>query len=188
VFRRQRYWLQPSEAFSPQSVADRLNRLEKQPKSLENAVAPTLPDPTGPANSSILQRLRSAPVDRRSELLKEFIQAQAAAVLGHAVDAVPRTKGFTDLGMDSLASFELRKGLEDALDCRLPTTITFDYPNVDALSTHLLKVILNFPIREVAVVETAEANVEADLEGLSRDELAAMLAAELSHVEKGKSP
>src|SRR5262249_47034779 len=138
--------------------------------------------------SATLQRLRAAPVDQRHELLEEFVQSQAAIVLGHQSRAVPRAQGFTDLGMDSLASIELRARLEQALNCRLPATIAFDYPNVEALSAHLMDQVLRGQFREIAPARTAAPNGDGDLENLSRDELAALLAQELSTLEEGKKP
>jgi acyl carrier protein len=137
---------------------------------------------------AMLQRLRAAPVDRRRELLEEFVQSQAAAVLGHPSRAVPRTQGFAHLGMDSLGSIELRTRLEQALDCRLPTTLAFDYPNVEALSAHLLDDVLRPYFDEIRATPAAGLNAEGDLENLTRDEIAALLASELSTLEEGKNP
>jgi acyl carrier protein len=111
------------------------------------------------------------------------VQAQVAAVLGHAVEAVPRAKGFMELGLDSLGSFELLMSLQKALECRLPTTITFDRPNVESLSAYLMNEVLDIPF-----AEATSAAGEGELECLSRDELAALLADELSHPVTDSAP
>ncbi|CAH0159330.1 type I polyketide synthase [Roseomonas sp. CECT 9278] len=72
--------------------------------------------------------------------------ALAAHILGHlrevlAIppdDVVDRRQGFFAMGLDSLTSVELRNRLQRSLGRALPATITFDHPNVEALSAHLL--------------------------------------------------
>jgi hypothetical protein len=79
--------------------------------------------------------------------------------------------------MDSLASIELRSRLERALDCRLPTTVAFDFPNVDSLTEHLLD-----------VTGMKSERTDGSLENLSRDEIAALLARELGTSEEENHP
>jgi phthiocerol/phenolphthiocerol synthesis type-I polyketide synthase B len=143
---------------------------------------------TAPPVSTLMQRLRSAPADGRRELLEDFVQAQAALVLGHPQAAVPRRQGFADLGMDSLGSLDLRTRLERALECRLPTTIAFDHPNVEALSAHLMGEVLQTTFRDTPAEERADPAVGSDLEHLTREEIAALLARELSSAENDPSP
>jgi acyl transferase domain-containing protein len=127
----------------------------------------------------LIQRLRDAPADRRAALLEDFVRTEAARVLGHAPDMFPRARGFADLGMDSLGSLELRTHLEKALECRLPATLAFDYPTVEALVAHLLD--------HLSLQSGADEPPDAgDLDSLSRDEIAALLASELSLPEEGK--
>jgi acyl transferase domain-containing protein/acyl carrier protein len=131
---------------------------------------------------SLLQRLQAAPLDRRAELLEGFVRSEVARVLGHEPGAFPRAQGFADLGMDSLGSIELRTHLEQALGCRLPATLAFDYPTVGALVAHLLELL---PPRPGPGGVPA---VTDDLDVLNRDEIAALLASELSTLEKGDQP
>jgi acyl transferase domain-containing protein/acyl carrier protein len=142
--------------------------------------------PSAAPAAGMMQRLRAAPVERRQQLLEEFVQSQAALVLGHPAQAVPRTQGFVQLGIDSLGSLELRTRLEQALQCPLPNTIAFDYPSVEALSAYLMAEVLAIPPQETTRATNAEANGGGDLEGLSRDEIAALLADELSRLEEAK--
>jgi acyl carrier protein len=120
--------------------------------------------------------------------LEEFVRSQVASVLGHPVQAVPRTQGFAHLGMDSLGSLELRTRLEQALQCRLPTTIAFDYPNVEALSAYLMAEALDIPSQQTTATANPESNGGGELDGLSREEIAVLLADELSGLEEGKTP
>jgi acyl transferase domain-containing protein/acyl carrier protein len=136
----------------------------------------------GSAGPSLLQRLLAAPPDRRAELLEGFVRAEVARVLGHEPGALPRAQGFADFGMDSLGAIELRTHLEQALGCRLPATLAFDHPTVASLVAHLLDRLPSRP--GPAEVPT----VAGDLEGLTRDEIVALLANELSTLEKGTNP
>jgi hypothetical protein len=103
-------------------------------------------------------------------------------VLGHPPAAVPRGEGFAELGLDSLGAIELRTQLERALECRLPATLAFDYPTVDALVAHLAERLAGPPAPADAPPETR------DLDDLTHDEIAALLAGELSASAEGKDP
>ena len=62
-------------------------------------------------------------------------------MLGCPVGGVPEDRGFTELGMDSFASIELRARLEYLLERTLPETMTFDHPTVSAVVEFLLHVL-----------------------------------------------
>ena len=68
-------------------------------------------------------------------MLMEFVSGEVAAVLGlDASQPVPLEKGLFELGMDSLMSVELKRRLERGAGRALPSTLTFNYPNVAALA------------------------------------------------------
>jgi acyl carrier protein len=52
-------------------------------------------------------------------------------------DAIDATKGFFDLGLDSLMAVQLRRRLSALLGETLPVTLTFKYPTIATLSEHL---------------------------------------------------
>jgi acyl carrier protein len=90
-------------------------------------------------------------------------------------------QGFFKLGMDSLMTVELRARLEHGLGMRLPTTIAFEYPTVEALAGYLGDELLQRDHADSAAARRAEAEVRAGdgqdpaLAELSETELAAML-------------
>jgi acyl transferase domain-containing protein/acyl carrier protein len=87
---------------------------------------------------TLLERLTQAPVTQRRELLMDFVRGEAAAVLGIASGAeVAQDAGLFEMGMDSLMSVELRRRLERGAARKLPSTLTFNYPNVGALAGFL---------------------------------------------------
>jgi acyl carrier protein len=52
----------------------------------------------------------------------------------------PQT-GFSDLGMDSVMSLELRKCIEQAFGVRVAATVAFDHPNLSRLTHHLTEAL-----------------------------------------------
>ncbi|MFE0028010.1 SDR family NAD(P)-dependent oxidoreductase [Amycolatopsis sp. NPDC059021] len=91
------------------------------------------------APDAVRDRLAGLPAGERERAVLELVRGHTAAVLGHEDGrAVDPLKGFTDLGLDSLAALELRNRLAAATDLRLPATLMFDYPSPVPLARHLL--------------------------------------------------
>ncbi|MBI5722129.1 MAG: SDR family NAD(P)-dependent oxidoreductase [Burkholderiales bacterium] len=92
----------------------------------------------GAAAEALMRRLQAAPAAARRDVLVEFVQREVAAVLalpnGHDVAL---GTGLFDLGMDSLMAVELKRRLERGAGKALPSTLTFNYPNVGALAGFL---------------------------------------------------
>lgn len=124
-------WIEPRETL-PRTAVGKVLRGEL------GGVEPYLEKIRGADAARILRQIPSAPPARRRSLLTSLVQAQAAAVLGRTVDAVPRDTGFIDLGMDSFGAIELLARLEILFDRELPETFTFDHPTVDAVADELL--------------------------------------------------
>jgi acyl carrier protein len=137
---------------------------------------------------SLLERLANTHERARHDLLLQFVNKEVGRVLGVAPGGtVPTNVGLFDMGMDSLMSVELRKRLQRGFGSALPSTLTFNYPNVDAL--------VGFLEREFAAavvppprdderppapdVAQAVPNGESDLSALSDAELEARLLARL---------
>lgn len=182
-----------------------LGRSELRPVSdspMQTTSAAAAQTPAAGPRSGIVQRYEEAPPDLRHELLIGLAQAEVAAVLGAAdASSIPRAKGLFDLGMDSLMAVELRRRFERALQMPLPSTLTFNHPNVDALAryfgTALMRRLASVPQAAAADVEdlrteavptgetgraNAAARLDSSLDELSDDELEAQLLARLDQI------
>jgi acyl transferase domain-containing protein/acyl carrier protein len=92
-----------------------------------------------PTASALSQQLAGKSDDERRAHLLELVRTQVAAVLALPdTDAVTASNAFKQLGFDSLTAVELRNKLNAVTGLRLPATLTFDYPNPEALVEHLL--------------------------------------------------
>jgi acyl transferase domain-containing protein/acyl carrier protein len=133
------------------------------------------------------QQLEAATAPQRQELLVTHVLSQVAKVLGLNPSHINIQQGFFALGMDSLTSVELRNYLQSSLTCTLPSTLTFDYPTVEALVNYLIQEVLSVQFSQESTVRLQEADeksvLSTNLEELSSDEIAELLAQELGAIE-----
>ncbi len=126
---------------------------------------------------------QTAPIfnNNKTQLLAK-VRRDVAFILGvKDSDKIEIDRGFTELGMDSLNSLELIARLQHSYDCKLPSTLAFDYPNISAIVDYLAKKILSeTSIKEVA--ETMESNRNT-IQELSEEEAEFLLLAELDGLQ-----
>lgn len=119
------------------------------------------------------------PMERKERLLARVLDAVTRVLGLPNADTIPLHCGFTELGLDSLTSIELRNQLQTTLNLSLPSTIAFDYPDVGRLVDYLAGRL--FP---PIVGETTSANNGARemVKDLSDVEAEALLLDELNRL------
>ena len=144
--------------------------------------------PAGPTASDLARRVAAAPADLRHDLLVGEVSREVAAVLALLPGSpVAPSVGLFDLGMDSLMAVELKRRLEHAVGHALPSTLTFNYPNVAALAA-FLETEIGAPAEPAPVIQSAPRATPAAsaharaLDELSEEELEHRLLARLDDV------
>lgn len=137
--------------------------------------------------SPLIDALRSAPLKKRREIMEGQLLLQVAGILGMGKSRLPGARqGFTDLGMDSMLSVELRNRLQKSYRCTLPATLLFLYPTVEKLAEYFLAEVLadRFPQtdedRAPEATPPDAAVSSAPPEEKSIDDIAALLEQKLS--------
>ena len=104
----------------------------------EKLVASQINGNGGSLATAVSTQLAEAPASMRFDILARFVAAEAAVVMGEqSGDNISPDRGLFEMGMDSLMSIELRRRLEQGSGLKLPTTLTFNYPNINALAGFL---------------------------------------------------
>jgi acyl transferase domain-containing protein/NAD(P)-dependent dehydrogenase (short-subunit alcohol dehydrogenase family)/acyl carrier protein/ubiquinone/menaquinone biosynthesis C-methylase UbiE len=146
----------------------------QQTKANESALTP-----------KFLQELKAAiPSERRSMLESHISQIVAQSLGLKSSRKIGLDEGFFDLGMDSLTSVDLRNQIQTSLGCTIPTTGAFDYPTIGDMVNYLINDVLDLSCteeiqEEITTVENQQHRKD-DLDNLSEDEIALLLAAELT--------
>jgi amino acid adenylation domain-containing protein len=72
------------------------------------------------------------------ESLVSHLQELTASILEFSAGQLPDVdKGFSALGMDSLLALQFKETLSEQIGLTLPSTLTFDYPNIVKLAVYL---------------------------------------------------
>jgi acyl transferase domain-containing protein/acyl-CoA synthetase (AMP-forming)/AMP-acid ligase II/acyl carrier protein len=128
------------------------------------------------------QQLITALPEQRQFLLITQISQQVANILGIKNSSEIDLKlGFSELGIDSLASVELRNKIQSNYEVKLSQTVIFDYPNIAALSDYLLSLLFNIEANKTEKDTETDSN-SLNIENLSEAEAEALLLAELNNL------
>ncbi|CAI7975412.1 Polyketide synthase [Frankia sp. Hr75.2] len=120
----------------------------------------------------LLARLRTVRPADRAELVADFLRTQIHAVLGaDPADPPDLSRGFFDIGMDSLMALELKNRLQVVLGRPIPATLVFEYPTVDELSAILAAEMLPADVEAAEGIGTIDPTVLAEIDRLSDQEV-----------------
>jgi acyl transferase domain-containing protein len=128
--------------------------------------------------TAIVEELAAAPSRVRRSRMMALVEDQVRQALGAGPhERIGHDEGFRDRGLDSMTSVQLRKTLQELLGVPLSNTLTFNHPNLRALSEYLLASL--FPVDEEhrsseaageasVAMEDLETAIESELETLER--------------------
>ena len=147
--------------------------------------------PEDNAAALFIAELEAMPPADQIDALVDLVRDQVRRVLRlDASQAVDRRDRLMDIGFNSLMAVELRAKLTAilALSEKLPATLIFDYPTPEAVANYLLQVLM--PDNEPSPTTTSSASVprqtlapETDVEGLTDEEVEAMLLKKLKDIQ-----
>jgi malonyl CoA-acyl carrier protein transacylase len=115
--------------------------------------------PNQEVSSSLLEQLQQARLKEREKILLRYLQTEVALVL-RSSESPAVHQPFTELGIDSLMSIELRRRLEESLQIQMPATLAFDYPTIDRLAKFLLTQIDIHSEPDTSAILTPDENTE----------------------------
>lgn len=156
-------------------------RRERPFLALVGPLAPAAGSGRPPAEPALARLVRDAAPGARHDIVVRFLRDEVARALGGDI-VVDIEQGLFEMGMDSLMSVELKGRIEAAVGAELPSTLTFNYPNVGALAGYLMDEVLAGTAPSGGAPSAPPARSTAPIaldDDLSEDDLAALLAARL---------
>jgi len=141
--------------------------------------------PSSADGADVRARLERMPASERHEALVAFVTERIVRILRLDPSAPPdRAQRLMDLGVDSLMAVEIRNDLTAmlSLERRLPATLIFDYPTIEAIARHLEHDAMQLPpdrgeaAADVRPDPAADSEARlAELEDMSDEEVEALL-------------
>ncbi|MEV0598860.1 type I polyketide synthase [Streptomyces sp. NPDC050315] len=124
------------------------------------------PEPAPAAEATLEDRLAGLAEEEQLRMLLDLVRTHVATVRHDDPAAIDTDRGFTEMGLDSLAAIELRNLLGEATGLRLPATMMFDYPSPGVLARYLLDELVPESERAAAA---QPGNAAADETGKFKD-------------------
>ncbi|WP_157440918.1 SDR family NAD(P)-dependent oxidoreductase, partial [Aestuariivita boseongensis] len=121
--------------------------------------APMLQKDSG-GNTEVRARLMTLSGDALLEAAKDFIVDEVSSVLKVDASAIQTDRQMSELGLDSLSSFELKMRVESALDVMLPVSKFLQAPSIDELAA-----LLSDEVTRMVAAEAAAASATDQVDG-----------------------
>ena len=128
-----------------------------------------------------------APAGRAAEI-EGWLRAWIGGRLVLPATQIDPLKPFSEFGIDSLTAVELSTALGDWMKVGLPTTLTWDYPNIRALAANVAAPASAARTSAPSALPPARTAALPDLEALSEADMAKLLAAELDTLRSDSTP
>ena len=120
---------------------------------------------------------------QRKQIIIEQISNQVAKILGiNNLNNIDRNLGFTELGLDSLGSVELRNKLQTNYDLKLSASVTFNYPTIKEMANYLLSILFVEDKVRPSFKTEYESEIN-ELNKISETEAEELLLAELDNLD-----
>jgi acyl transferase domain-containing protein len=143
----------------------RAPRRPAAPARARDTDGPAAPAAGGGADA-FAARLADLDREQARAAVLDLVRARVAAALGHSSPgSVELDLSFSELGLDSLTSVELRNQLGSVTGLRLPATVVFDRPTVTELAGYLLDALAPAAPAPDQVLREALARVTERLDG-----------------------
>ena len=120
--------------------------------------------------------LAASPLERRAKI-EMIVRGTLGGILRRPAATIDARQPFGSMGVDSLMAVEIRNRLEAALDRPLSATLTWNYPTIDALTSHIDQLLApaasGAAMAAVATIDEAppeHALLFADIAELSDDD------------------
>jgi acyl transferase domain-containing protein/SAM-dependent methyltransferase/acyl carrier protein len=142
----------------------------------------------GSGATDLKRRLADSAPDDRWNLLLEHVRVVTAQVLGFdKPDLLDQKKGFFSMGMDSIMTVQLKGRIEASLGQKLPRTIAFEYPSIEAFTNYLATEVLSLrpscERTDQQPDEKTQATGTTEASELSEEELVGLLAEKLKGLQ-----
>ncbi|WP_437719645.1 type I polyketide synthase [Sorangium sp. So ce448] len=125
--------------FTPAFSAARSRPLLRDLPDAERVLATLAGAPASEGSPALIAELGVLAEGERLRRVEGLVRSETAAILGHAdASVVEPTRGFFDMGLDSLMAVELRRRLQKATGVSLPATLAFDHPSPKHVAILLL--------------------------------------------------
>jgi acyl transferase domain-containing protein len=182
-------WVKFAARYDPDQIPPFLSEMiDHTPRSTEAVIHHPIVHqlPAAEPASDWLTRISTAPTAKQRGLMIEYVRNQAGRVLGLDASRVGEHVPLSELGLDSLMAVELRNllGTGLALPRKLPATLVFDYPTVEALAAYLVREVVpqseaepSTPITNRSISE--DTTLIDAIEDLSDEEVDQLLAGKL---------
>ncbi len=135
------------------------------------------------------QQLKNTPVAQQQTVLQTHVRSQVAKVLGiRTPDSINLQQEFWNMGMDSLTSLEFCNRLQTSLQCPVPATVVFDYPNITTLADYLSREVLapgvlSQPVAPFRKIQSEQERDFSHIEELPEEDIDLLLDDKLTDIE-----